>query len=110
MLLVIPDTNILFPDPFLEGALVKTILAAEDRSDIRLVIPETVVDELRNHVEEKLQATIKDADKLRRDYAGLSGTSPNSVDNFGQKNLDRFDNRIQELAKPESTEGQGWTA
>ena len=104
MLLVIPDTNVLFSDPFLEGAVVQTILAAEVRSDVRLVIPELVVDELRNHVEEKLEAMIKDADKLRRDYATFSGRSPDSVDiiiSLDQKKavLDRFEGRIQQLAK-----------
>ena len=104
MLLVIPDTNILFSDQFLEGALVNTILAAEDRSDIRLVIPEIVVDELRNLVEERLEATIKGADRLRHDFAKLSGLSPYSVDimiSCDQRKavLDRFESRIQQLAK-----------
>ena len=104
MLLVIPDTNVLFSDQFLEGVLVNTILAAEDRSDIRLVIPEVVADELRNHVEERLEATIKNADRLRHDFAKLSGLSPYAIDiiiNFEQRKavLDRFESRIQQLAK-----------
>ena len=53
-MLVIPDTNVLFSDPFLEGPLIRTIVAAEIQAGIRLVIPEVVIDELRNHVEERL--------------------------------------------------------
>ena len=98
-MLIVPDTNVLFSDPFLEGALVKTILAAENHTDIRLVIPELVVDELRNHVKERLEAAIKDADKVRRDYARLSGVNPYSVDfmiSADQRKvvMDRFDRRI----------------
>ena len=104
ILLVIPDTNALYSDPFLEGVQVKTILVAESHTDIRLVIPELVIDELRNHVEERLRATIKDADKVRRDYATLSGLDPYSVGimiSSDQRKavLDRFDRRIQQLVE-----------
>ena len=103
-MLIIPDTNVLFSDPFLENPLIMTILAAEHQTGIRLVIPEVVVDELRNHVEERLDATVKAADKVRRQYAGLSGLEPYSVDlmiDADQKQavLDRFERRIQQLDK-----------
>ena len=103
-MIVIPDTSALFSDPFLEGALVKTILVAEDHMDIRLVIPTIVVDELRNHVEERLAASVKAADKVRRDYAWLSGLDPDSVEikiSSDQRKavLNRFDLRIQQLAR-----------
>ena len=83
-----------------------TILAAENQTDIRLVIPEVVVDELRNHVEERLDTTVKAADKVRRQYAELRGLEPYSVDfiiDADQKQavLDRFERRIQQLDKEE---------
>ena len=102
-LLIIPDTNVLYADPFLEGPLVRTILAAEGRTNVRLVIPETVVDELRGHVEEDLKQTVDDADKVRRDYARLGGVNPYSVNMMidsdqRQVVLDRFERRVQQLA------------
>ena len=97
-----PDTNVLFSDPFLEKPLIKTILAAESQTDIRLVIPEVVVDELRNHVEERLDETVKAADGVRRKYAGLRGVEQYSVDfmidaDQRQAVLDRFEQRMQQL-------------
>ena len=81
-----------------------TILAAENQTGIRLVIPEVVVDELRNHVEERLDATVKAADKVRRQYAGLRGIEPYPVNlmiyaDQRQAVLDRFEQRVQELDK-----------
>ena len=106
-MLVLPDTNVLFSDPFLEGAQVRTILAAENYTDLQLVIPQLVVDELRNHVEKRLKAIIDDVDKVRRDYAKLSGFHPyylTSMIDAGKKQavLDRFEKRIQQL----ETEGR----
>ena len=103
-MLIIPDTNVLYSDPFLEGPLLKTILAAEGPAGIRLVVPEVVIDELRNHVEERLEAAIGDADKVRRDYARLSGLNPYAVDlmiTSDQRRavIDRFDKRVQQLAE-----------
>ena len=104
ILLVIPDTNVLFSDPFLERPSIKTILAAENQTGIRLVIPEVVIDELRNHVEEQLEETVKAADKVRRQYSRLSGLEPYAVDlRIGKDQrravLDRFERRIQQLDK-----------
>ena len=101
-ILIIPDTNVLFSDPFLEGAQVKTILAVEDHTDIRLSIPELVIDELRNHIEKRLASTVNRADKLRRDYATLSGLNPHLIDiriSQDQREivLSRFEERIQQL-------------
>ena len=102
--LVVPDTSVLFSDPFLDGAFIRTILAAESHTGIRLAIPEIVVDELRNHVEDKLDGVVKAADKVRRDYAGLSGLNRFAVDimvsaDQRQAVLDRFDWRIREFTK-----------
>ena len=102
MLLVIPDTNVLFSDPFLERPLIRTILAAENHTDIRLVIQEVVIDELRNHVEERLEATVEAANEVRHKYAGLSGLDPYAVDfmiDADQRRavLERFEQRIQQL-------------
>ena len=68
------------------------------------MIPEVVVDELRNHVEERLDATVKATDKVRRQYAELSGLEAYSVDLMidaaqRQTVLDRFERRIQQLDK-----------
>lgn len=106
-MLVLPDTNILFSDPFLEGAQVSTIFAAENYTDLQLVIPRMVVDELRNHVEKRLKTIIDDVDKIRRDYAKLSGFHPfylNSMIDADKKQavLDRFEKRMQQL----ETEGR----
>ena len=103
-MLVIPDTNVLFSDPFLDGPLIRTILAAENQTGIRLAIPEVVVDELRNHVEERLNKTVEDAAKVRSAYAGLSGQNPYAIDfnvSLDQRRavLDRFDKRIQKLSQ-----------
>ena len=99
---IVPDTNVLYTDPFLEGPLVRTILASESRTNIRLVIPEIVVDELRGHVEQELKKTVDDADRIRRDYVRLRGSSPYSVNLLidpeqRQAVMDRFDRRAQQL-------------
>ena len=101
-MLVIPDTNVLFADPFLEGPLIRTILASESRTNLRLVIPEVVIDELRGHVEERLRKTVDAVNKSRRDYSWLSGSHPNTVKlAIGQRQrrtvLDRFDQLVQRL-------------
>ena len=97
---------VLFSDPFLEKPLIKTIVAAENQTDIRLVIPEVVIDELRNLVEEQLEATINDANAVRRKYAGLSGLEPHAVDFTIDRDqrrvvLERFEQRIQHLYNEE---------
>ena len=103
-MLIIPDTNALYADKFLEGPLVDTILAAESHTDIRLVIPAVVVDELRNQVEEDLDAVIKSTDKARRDYAELRGVASYLVDLYLYPDhrkavLDRFEQRVEQLDK-----------
>ena len=104
ILLVIPDSTALYSDPFIEGASIKTILAAESYTDIRLVIPQVVVDELRNQVEEMLRKAIKDTEKVRRDYAKMSGQSIYSIDIMISSDerkvvLERFDKRMQQLGE-----------
>ena len=101
-LLIVPDTNVLFTDLFLEGSLIRTILAAETHTDLRLVVPEVVLDELRGHVEQELKTTAASAAKLRRDVASLMGTDPHSIDlildaHQTQYVLDRFDQTVQRL-------------
>ena len=104
MQIIIPDTNALNADPFLEGAHIRTILAAESQTNIRLVIPEVVVDELRNHVEEEVNKVLESAVIVRRDVARLSGLSQYAVDfnispELRKAVLGRFDRRIGEFAK-----------
>ena len=62
------------------------------------------MDELRNHVKERLDATVKAAEKVRRKYAGLRRLEPYSVDfmidaDQRQAVVDRFERRIQQLDK-----------
>ena len=101
---LVPDTCVLFGDPFVEGPTAKTILAAENETGIRLVIPEIVVDELRRHVEERLSEAVQGAEKARREYAKLSGVAPYMVDlsiSVSQRKavLERFEQRFQHLTK-----------
>lgn len=103
VLLVVPDTNTLYSDPFLEGPQIKTILAAEDHTGTRLGIPKAVVDELRNQVTERIERAAKDASDLRRRYAQLSGLSPYALGmrisaDDAQRVLDRFHQRFKGLA------------
>ena len=103
-LLVIPDTNILYSDLFLEKPLIKTIIAAEERAGVKLVIPAVVIDELRNKVIERLKETISNGEKASREFAELSGR----MDYQGkfhvnvmerQAVLDRFEQRVKQLTK-----------
>ena len=103
-ILVIPDTNILYSDPFLEKPLVKTIIAAEERADLRLMIPAVVVDELRNKVVERLEKATSDGKKVGREFVNLSGLTEHEIkfhiNNREQKAvLDRFEQRVEELAQ-----------
>ena len=103
-MLVVPDTNTLYADQFLEGPLVRTILAAEGRTNLRLAIPEVVLDELRGHIERELKKTVDDASKVRRDYARLRGVDPylvNVMIDSDQRRavLDRFEQRVKQLAE-----------
>ena len=101
-LLVIPDTNALYSDLFLEGPRIKTILAAEAMTGLRLMIPKIVVEELRHKVEERLQQNIKDVDNVRRELANLLGVGSFEVElNVYAEQcsavMDRFEARIVEL-------------
>jgi hypothetical protein len=60
---IIPDANVLFADPFLLSVAAKTILAAADFMEIKLVISEVTLDEVGNLVEEQLNSLIKDLNK-----------------------------------------------
>ncbi|MCY4528579.1 MAG: PIN domain-containing protein [Chloroflexi bacterium] len=102
MLLVVPDTNVLYSDPFLENPLVRTIMAAEEDAGLKLAVPAVVVDELRSQVVDKLKKTIDQGTKASRDFAKLSGNSDRqtrfNVNKKQQKAvLVRFDKRIEQL-------------
>ena len=99
-LLIVPDANALYSDPFLEGPLIRAILTAENHTDLELAVPAVVIDELRGHVERRLENLVKDADKVRRDRAWLSGVySVDSDMTLEQRQavLDRFDQRVEQL-------------
>ena len=100
--LVIPDTNILYSDPFLEKPLVKTIMAAEERAGLKLVIPEVVVDELHNCVAKRLDEIISAGEKASREFSELSGRlgyqgTFRVSDMERRAVLDRFERRINQL-------------
>lgn len=101
-MLIIIDTNVLFSDLFLEGASVRTLLAAENQIDTRLVISEVVAEELRRHVEERVEAAINEASNARRRIVDLTGSDRLSTKlemnlDLKQIVLERFDQRIRQL-------------
>ena len=101
-MLIIPDTNVLYSDLFLESSLIKTILAEENGTNIRLALTQVVVDELRNHVEEKFEKMAKAADQVRSDYANLAGAEFDAIDFAVDPDrklsvLARFDKRMEKL-------------
>jgi len=73
-IIVVPDSNGLYADPFLERALARTILAAEDYADVRLMLPEVVIDELRGQVIRSLDALVRTTDGATREFDRLSGS------------------------------------
>ena len=101
-MLVIPDTNVINGDLFLEGPLIRAIVAAETQTNVRLVIPEVVVDEMRGRVQRKLKETVEAANKVRRDYTRLRGPDSGGVElvidaKNEQAILDRFEQLVQRL-------------
>ena len=102
-MLVVPDANVLYSDPFLERPLLRTILAAENLTDIRLGLPEVVVDELRRQVEMRVENVVRNAAKVRRDYAALAALDVYAVDFYitsdqRQAVVDRFNQRMDQIA------------
>lgn len=102
MLIIILDTNVLYSDPFLEKSRIKKIIAAENRADLKFVVPAVVVDELQNIVVEKLDKATDDMESLNRKFADLSGSTDRKV--IGQITheqrqavLDRFEGRRNQL-------------
>lgn len=102
-MLVIPDTNALFSDPFLEKPLTTAIMAAEERADIRLVVPEVVVDELRGQVEREMKELGNNERNLRRKLARLSGQTHSHNSHItpeqNQSVMNRFEKKIEQLVK-----------
>ena len=101
-LVVIPDTNVLYPDPFLEKPLVRTIMAAEEHAGLKLVIPEVVVDELHNCVAKRLDKIIGAGEKASREFSELSGRMGyQGTFHVGVMErhavLDRFERRMNQL-------------
>lgn len=105
VLIIVPDSNILYFDPFLERPRIRTILAAESQGDLRLAVPAVVLDELRNQVKDKLNKTIANVDKARQNLAelkGLFGFNSYQVDlsiDAEQRRavMERFDHRREQL-------------
>ena len=73
MLLIVPDSNNLYTDPFLERPRIMTILAAESKGNVRLAVPAIVLDELQNQVQDRLNGIVSDVEKARRKLAELHG-------------------------------------
>ena len=104
---VVPDSNNLYSDLFLEYPPLSAILSAEATADVRLLLPAVVVDEMRHHLEERLGGLVEVAKKHRRDLARLDGGQTSSISfqitpDVERSILDRFDNRMQQFA----TEGR----
>ena len=102
-LFVVPDSNTLFSDLFLEHPPVATILSAETTADVRLLLPSVVVDELRHHLEERLRKLAADARKHHRDLARLTGRERNPMQHevtpdFTRTIMGRFDDRMQQFS------------
>ena len=101
---VVPDANVLFSDPLMERPLMRTILAAENTADLRFLLPAVVVDELRHHLEEKLNDPAGKAEKLQREISDLMGLSPKVVgfqlaEEDKQAILDRFNRRVEQFSR-----------
>ena len=99
---VVPDTNVLFSDLFLEQPSLSTIRETEQAVDLRVLFPAVVIDELRNKLEERLDQLDKDAGKLRHDLTRLTGTRIGPLDfevaSRGRRFIsDRFERRILQL-------------
>ena len=73
MLVIVPDSNKLHTDPFLERPRIRTILAAEAKGNVRLAVPAVVLDELKKQVLERLNGVVSDVDAARRKLAELNG-------------------------------------
>ena len=103
-MLVVPDANVLYSDPFLDGPLIRTILMSESLTGLKVAIPAVVVDELRNKVVERLNNLVKDAESVRRDCAALLGVSPLELGFLvtreqRQAILARFERRIEQFTR-----------
>ena len=105
MLVIVPDSNNLYTDPFLERPRIMTILAAESKGNMRLAVPAIVLDELQNQVQDRLNSVVSDVDKARRKLAELHGLY--GYDSYGidlsvtseQRDavIDRFNQRREDL-------------
>ena len=104
MLIIILDTNVLYSDPFFEKSRIQKIIAAEKRTDLKLMVPEVVADELQNIVQEKVDEVIDDGRKLNRKFADISGSKDDeSVGHITpeqqQAVLDKFEQRRKQLSQ-----------
>lgn len=100
-MLVVPDSNIMYSDPFFECKLIKTILNAEDAFGLKLAVLGVVVDELRNHVEERASKAVDDINKSHSDFNTLIGhnryTDGCVTSHQKQDILDRFEDRVKQF-------------
>ena len=102
-LFVVPDSNALYSDLFLEHPPLSTILLSEQMADVRLLLPAVVVDELRQHLRERIENVAEDARKYQRGLTRLAGRERSSI-NLGvtledkQFFIDRFETRMQQFA------------
>ena len=99
---VVPDSNVIYTDPFFDRPLVRTFLAAEETSGLRLMIPAVVIDETRNQIKLDLFALVRAAASQLQDFRSSAGMSPGHIDlqetmYDKQAYLERFDRRIQQF-------------
>lgn len=104
-MLIVPDTSVLYNhgDLFFEKRLITAILDAEEVEGIKFMIPEVVIDELRNHVEEKADEAIGAVNKSHSQIDSLVGhnryTDGCITSHQKQDILDRFEERVKQFVK-----------
>lgn len=102
-MLVVPDSNIMYPDLFFESDAITTILNAEDVVGLKIVVPEVVVDELRKHVEERVDEAIDAVNKSHSQIDSLVGhnryTDGCITSHQKQDILDRFEERVKQFVE-----------
>ena len=68
---IVPDANLLFGDLFFRSVTAQTIIAAVKFTDIKLVVGDITIDELRNIAKERLDETVRELNRVARKAEAL---------------------------------------
>ena len=68
---IVPDTNVLFSDPFFRSVTAKTIIATVKFTDIQLVFADITIDELGNIVKEQIDEVVSELNRVARKAEAL---------------------------------------